>query len=414
MRLMTAFAMISVLGLAAQSLGDWPQFLGPNRDGTAPAEAELKLPWPKAGPPIAWQRTVGAGFSGPVVAGERLILFHRVGEEEVVECLHAVSGKLNWKFAYPTHYRDEFGFDEGPRATPCIAGSQVFTLGAEGVLHALDLATGKQLWHRDLNGDYGVKKGFFGVGTSPLVVGQRVIVNVGGREAKAGVVALDRLTGKEAWRATDHEASYASPIVARLNDKQSIVVFTREGPVGLDAESGQVQFSRRWRARINASVNAATPLALDGHLFVTTSYGVGALLLRPTREGLAEVWSNDESLSSHYNTPVRLGEQLYGIDGRQEAGAELRCIDWKTGKVRWTRPRFGCATLILVGKHVLCLTESGELVAIEANPTEYTELARAVILEKPVRAHPALAYGRLFARDERKLICAELIPKPGR
>src|SRR5690242_12245838 len=124
---------------------DWPQFLGPTRDGHS-AETGLNWNWPKDGPPVAWTAEVGQGWAGPVVAGDRLVIFHRVGNDEVIACLDPATGKEKWKFAYRTRYRDDFGFDEGPRATPLIAGERVFTLGANGDLHAVDLATGKKLW----------------------------------------------------------------------------------------------------------------------------------------------------------------------------------------------------------------------------------------------------------------------------
>jgi outer membrane protein assembly factor BamB len=370
-------------------------------------ETNLALPWPQDGPRIAWQRQVGAGFSGPVVAGERLILFHRVGDNEVVECLDPANGKERWKFSYATTYRDDFGFDEGPRATPVIAGKQVFTLGAEGVFHALDLEMGKKQWNHRLNEEYKVNKGFFGVGTSPLVEGPLVVLNVGGRQEKAGIVAFERRTGKEVWRATDHEASYSSPTAATIDGVRHLLFFTREGLVSLDP-LGDVQFNKRWRARINASVNAATPLVLDGHVFVSTSYSTGAFVAKVKADGLDLLWSNDESLSNHYNTSVRAGDYLFGLDGRQESGVELRCVEWKTGKVKWGRPRFGCAALIRTGEQVLALNEFGELVLFEAKPEAYRELARAKILDKPTRAAFALADGRLFARDEKKLVCVDL------
>src|SRR5262245_42154214 len=200
------------LGLLATSAllvtaADWPQFLGPARDGTSP-ETGLVRSWTDKGLPLVWQREVGEGFSGPVVAGDRLILFHRVGDEDVVECLGAADGKPKWKFTYATDYRDRLGKGDGPRSTPAVAGRHVYTLSADGRLHCLDLQTGKKVWVRALNDDYRVPQSYFGVTTSPLVEGDHVVVNVGG---KGGIVALDRARGKEVWKATADPASNASP-----------------------------------------------------------------------------------------------------------------------------------------------------------------------------------------------------------
>ncbi len=390
---------------------DWPQFLGPTRNGIS-TETDLLTSWPAKGPPVLWERAVGAGFSGPVVVGPWLILFHRVGDKEVVECLEAATGKSRWKADYPTAYRDDYGKGDGPRSTPLVAGGRVFTLGAEGRLHCLDLNTGKVLWQRALHEDYQVPRNFFGVGTSPLLEGGLVIVNVGGKGA--GVVALDQNTGKEVWRATDQHASYASPVAATIAGTRHLFVFTREGLVSLDPKTGAVRFSKRWRSRFQASVNAATPLVIGDYLFLSASYNTGAVLLRVHADGADEVWKGDNILSNHYSTSVAYQGFLYGFDGRQEEGARLRCVELKTGKVRWTREPFGCGSLILVGGNLIILAENGDLVSVEATPDAYHEKSRAAVLARPCRAPIALAEGRLFARDERKLVCWDLRKGMGR
>src|SRR5579884_897287 len=236
---------------------DWPQFLGPNRNGIS-GETGLRATWPKSGPPRLWPRSVGAGFSGPVVVGDRLILFHRLDDREVVECLNANTGKTIWTSSDATAYHDDFGFDEGPRSTPVVAKGRVYTLGAEGVLRCLTLDTGKQVWRRSLNTDYHVRKGFFGVATSPIVEGDLVLVNVGGKGA--GIVALNKDTGREVWKATDDGASYSSPSAATINGVRHVFFFTRQGLVSVDPATGKVHFRKFWRSRMDASVNAATPV----------------------------------------------------------------------------------------------------------------------------------------------------------
>jgi outer membrane protein assembly factor BamB len=385
--------------------GDWPQFLGPDRNGVS-AETGLIASWPKGGPPVVWQKDVGEGYSGPVVAGNWLILFHRLDSDEVVEGLDAATGQGRWQFRYPTAYRDDFGKGNGPRSTPLVGGKQVFTLGAEGRLHCLELETGKKVWERSLADDYRVPKGFFGVASSPLLEDNLLLVNVGGKDA--GIVAFERDTGKEVWRATSDEASYSSPVAATLDGVRHVFFFTREGLVSLDPRTGAVRFRKHWRSRLNASVNAAAPVVLDGHLFLTACYGTGAILLRVRPDGVDEVWQSDEVLSAHYGTPLRRGDFLYGCDGRQEEGARLRCVEWKMGKVRWTREGFGCGSLLLADGRLLALTEAGDLVLLEATPEAYRELARATVLDGTCRAPLALANGRLYGRDERKLICWNL------
>jgi outer membrane protein assembly factor BamB len=342
-----------------------------------------------------------------VVGGERLILFHRLGEEEVVECLEAGTGKRNWKYSYPCRYEDDFNKGSGPRATPAVAGGKVYTLGVEGKLHCLELKTGARVWDRVLNTDYTVPRSYFGVASSPVVEGNLVLVNVGAKGA--GIVAFHKDTGRQAWKATEDGASYSSPVTATLGGVRAAVFFTRQGVVLLDPKDGKVRYQKRWRARIDASVNAAAPVVVDDLLFFSASYDTGALLLRAGKNDVEEVWSGDDSLSCHYNTPVYYKGHLYGIDGRQESGARLRCVELKTGKVRWTKGGFGCASLILADGKLIGLTEKGTLVMLEATPEEYRERARASVLSAtPCRAEIALANGMLFARDQSRLACWDL------
>lgn len=392
--------------MAPRTETDWPQFLGPQRNGVSP-DTQLIAFWPPAGPPGVWQRPVGAGYSGPVVAGGRLILFHRTGDEEVVEALDAQTGRGQWRFGYPTTFQDRLlRMDAGPRSTPVIDAGRVYTLGAEGKLHCLELDTGRSVWSHDLLAEYHPPESFFGVGTAPLVEGRLVLVNVGAKGA--GIVAFDKETGKEAWRATSDEASYSSPIAATVDGQRCAFFFTRAGLVVLDPPTGRVRYARPWRSRMNASVNAATPLFVDGQLFLSASYGTGAILLRVGKDRADEVWKGDGIMSNHYATCVYQDGCLYGFDGRQEQRARLRCIDWQTGRVCWTQEGFGCGWIILAQGRLYILSEDGDLVVVEATPEGYRERARARVLGRPCRAPIALASGRLYARDRGRLACWDL------
>jgi len=398
--------LLVIVGAAPGIAADWPQFLGPRRDG-ASAETGLRQTWPAGGPPVVWQRPVGEGFSAPAVQGERLILFHRQGDREVVECLDAGTGKERWKFAYATQYEDDFGKGNGPRATPVIAGGRVFTLGADGWLHCLDLQSGQKIWGRSITADYQVPRNFFGIGSSPLLEGDLLLVNVGGKDA--GIVAFARDTGREAWRTTRDGASYASPVSATIDGERHAIFFTREGIVLLDPASGAVRFQMRWRARGNASVNATSPVLIDDWVFFSASYETGAILLRVRKGGVETLWKNDDVLSSHYSNIVHSGGFLYGFEGRQERGAELRCVELATGKVKWTRAGFGCGATILADGNLIVLTERGDLVLVEASPAGYHERARSHVFDRlPCRANLALANGLLYGRDGSKLVCWNL------
>ena len=216
MRKLAIGSMLIALAVGMETgAADWPQFLGPERNGvyTGP---ELSESWDSSGPPVAWSRDVGAGLSGPVIVDGRVVLFHRVRNREIVEAFDREKGTSLWQYGYPTNYRDDFGFDEGPRAVPVVADGIVYTFGAQGQLHAVDLESGEGVWSEDTMRRFRVPKGFFGAAGSPLVEDGRVIANIGGRDA--GIVAFEAKTGEVLWRATRtgpatrHRSASQSPI----------------------------------------------------------------------------------------------------------------------------------------------------------------------------------------------------------
>jgi len=399
----TAVALAATVAVRAAT--DWPQFLGPARNGTY-AGPPLADAWGAAGPKVVWRKQVGQGFAGPAVVGNRVILFHRVGNEEVLESLDAATGNSTWRYAYRTTYRDDFGFDEGPRAVPVVVDGVIYTFGAEGQLHAVDLAKGTRLWSEDTMKRFGVPKGFFGAAGSPLVEGGRVIANVGGE--KAGIVAFDAKTGKVIWTATDDDASYSSGVAATIGGRRSGVFLTRDSLVGLDLMSGAVQFQRRWRARLAASVNAATPLIVGDQIFVSAQYGPGAGVLRVNGSQLVDVWTSDDVLSNHYATSVFYNGHLYGFHGRQEFGPSFRAVEFETGKVKWSQEQFRAGSVLLAGDRLLITREGGELVLAAASPQAFRPIARAQILQGVVRPYPALADGLLYVRNENTLVSLDL------
>jgi outer membrane protein assembly factor BamB len=408
-RVRTAASLVfaSLIGLAGAGLsaGEWPQYLGMNRDGVYQG-VPLADAWPSGGPRVLWKKPVGEGFSGPVVAAGKLILHHRQGAEEVVEAMDIKTGATQWRYAYPTSYRDDFGFDEGPRAVPVVANGIVYTFGAQGQLHAVGLADGKKRWSEDTAARYRVAQGFFGAAGSPLVEDGRVLANIGGKGA--GIVAFDAVSGKVLWTATDDEASYSSPVGASFGGKRLAVFLTRSNLLGVDPASGTVAFRRPWRARNANSVNAASPVVVGDLIFVSTEYGPGAGVLRVEGSSLVDVWTGLESLTNHYATSVHLNGILYGYHGRQEFGPELRAVELRTGKVRWSQEQFRAGSVILAGNRLVIVREGGELVLAPATPDAFKPLARAQVLPAVVRAFPALSDGILYVRNENTLVALDL------
>ena len=397
--------LVLLFAASLSSAGDWPQFLGPKSDSSADDE-KIITQIPADGLPILWRHDAGQGYSGPVIEGSSIILFHQPKNEELLECLDANTGKVLWQTGYQTDYAGGFGTEPGPRATPAIANNTVYTFGATAMLQAVDLKTGKVKWRRDLQKEYGVPEGYFGVGTSPVVEGDKLLVTVGAKGAS--LVAFDCETGKTVWNASQDTASYASPIVATIHDRRVALFFARTGLHVVDPKSGAEQAFFRWRARQDASVNAATPVIVDDRIFLSAEYGTGAVLLDLASDGLKPVWKSNDALSNHYDTSVYWKGHLYGIDGRQEGGATLRCIKAETGEVAWTQEGFGCASIIRVRDLLICVTEAGEIIFADANPTLYHERGRQKIGTSPTRAQPALAHGILYVRTPSELVAVDM------
>jgi len=402
---LSAVAVLIALAAAPVIATDWPQFLGPQRDGTY-AGPPLAETWGASGPKVVWRKQVGQAFAGPAVVQNRVLLFHRVGNEEVLESLDARTGAAVWRYAYATNYRDDFGFDEGPRAVPVVADGIVYTFGAQGQLHAVDLAKGTRVWSEDTMKRFNVPKGYFGAAGSPLVEGGRVIANVGGD--KAGIVAFEARTGKIVWTATEDDASYSSGMAATIGGRRSAVFLTRDNLIGLDPATGAIHFQRRWRARNAASVNAATPLVVGDSIFVSAEYGPGAGVLRVEGSKLVDLWASDEVLSNHYATSVYHGGYLYGFHGRQEFGPSLRAVDFKTGAVKWNQDQFRAGSITLAGDKLLVIREGGEMILAPASPQAFKPIARAQILPGVVRPLPALADGFVYLRNDNTLVCLDL------
>lgn len=397
---------------------DWPAFLGPTHNAVS-TETRLSRQLP---PPLVWQFPRGAGYTSPAIVGDRLVFLHRVGDEESVECLHAETGAAQWQFRYPTDYEDRYGYNNGPRSSPVIDGSRVYTVGALGQLHCLDLAAGRLLWKLSLPAAYGARQDFFGVASTPLVEGRFLIVSVGARGGPS-VVALDKETGREVWRAgREWGPSYASPVPATFHGARRVLVFAggeskppTGGLLSIDPASGQIDFTFPWRSRTYESVNAACPVAFGPYVFISASYRTGGTLLE-VRPDLScrQIWSTQE-FSLHFNTPIHRDGFLYGFDGRNEPDASLACLEVATGKIAWRKsPEWsetfeigGRTERVTVGTYrgsllavdgaFLCLGELGHLLWLDLTPQGYREVSRArLFAARESWTLPVLSRGLLY------------------
>ena len=389
---------------------DWPVFLGPRQDGTS-AETGLLEVWPATGPPKVWERAAGKAYSAPVTSRGRLILFHRIRDSEVIESLEAKTGESRWSYRYPTEYVDRYGYHNGPRSSPTIDGDRIYTFGAEGKLTCLDFSSGRLVWQRGVNQEYTVPQGFFGVGTAPVIEGRLLLLNVGG-PGGAGVVAFDKNNGKTVWKASDDGASYSTPVVRTFHGRRVAVFFTKDGLLGLDPETGRELYRLPFRSRIHESVNAASPVVVGDIVFVSATYNVGSVAVRLGAEGLQKLWQSRTAMQNHWATSIYHDGNLYGMDGRHEHGSNFRCIEFRTGNVRWTADEgLGRASFIMADGHFIALGERGDLALIEVNPTRYVEKSKVRMLRYPCWTPPVLSHGFLYLRNEDTLVCLNLREK---
>jgi outer membrane protein assembly factor BamB len=424
---------------------DWPRFLGPHGDGTS-TETGLVDTWPTNGPTQLWSKAVGTGYSAPSIRGQRLVLHHREAGQEIVECFDAASGDSEWRHTSPSAFIDPYGYNNGPRATPLLTTNRCFTFGAEGRLLCLELESGREIWSCDTARDFKVPEAFFGVGSSPLLEEDRLIVMVGG-QPNAGVVAFDPDSGRTlwenvgrsnwegqpmlgwpgerrvVWRDTDKQASYATPVAATVHGQRTVFCLMRQGLVALDPTDGRVRFSRWFRARVEESVNAANPVVVGDLVFFSAAYyRVGSVLLRVGADAGAfeEIWQSTV-LETHWSTPIHHEGYLYALSGRNEPDARFRCVEVKTGKLMWDRDEswrrstrqpeaYGRGAAILADHKLIVLGEGGLLGLFAVDPTQPRELARYQVpeLEYPCWTAPVLSRGRLYLRSEDRLICLRL------
>ncbi|MFK7777890.1 MAG: PQQ-like beta-propeller repeat protein [Gimesia sp.] len=407
MRFLKYFLLLILSTSSASYAGDWPQISGPYRNGHAAGES-LDATWPDTGPAVKWQRAVGSGYAGLAVSQNIAILFHRVGDQETVEALQAETGEVLWKQSATIHYKGTFNPNNGPIAVPLIHKDRVYTFGIAGRLQCLDFKTGKKIWSRDTHKDFHVGEGYFGVGSSPIIIQDKLLVNVGAKRKNAGIVAFSLDQGVTLWQTMQDDASYSSPIGAYLNGRYYAIFITRSHLAGLDPKNGNVIFQFPFGKR-GPTVNGANPVVVGNYVFATSSYGVGGFWGKIERNNANEIWRSQEIMSSQYMTPIEYGGTIIGIDGRQDIGSSrLLCFDPQSKKVNWSQDNFGYATMLVADDKLILMKTDGTLVLAEASKEEYKELGRAQVLNSTTRALPALSNGRLFVRDEKVLKCLQL------
>lgn len=425
---------------------EWPRFQGPIDVPISPETKLLKELKPE-GPPKVWECEIGAGYASPVISGNYLVFFHRPKNVEEIVCLHPETGKKYWSLEYPVEYNDRYGYAAGPRGSAVISGEIVITFGVTSWLHAVDLKTGKILWKHDCATEFAVPQYFFGSGSSPIVSGDIVMVNLGG-EGGLCVAGFDLKTGAVKWK-TNHESgqSYASPIMATLQGQSRAVFFTggeskpSTGSVlSIDPKTGGVDDAFFWRANRYTSVNASSPIPCGpNRVFVSQAYvdsgsecNGGVMLEMNAERKWTALWKAP-ALGCHWMTPVYLDGYIYAFSGEKEYACELVCYDAASGKLVWkeqpswetTLPDgrkipmgFKRGSLLRVDGRFLCLGEWGTLAWLDLSPKGMTILSKTQpFISQQSWTMPAISHGLLYLTQHEKdeitgapprLICYDL------
>lgn len=439
----TFFLFAIVLDLQA---ADWPRFLGIDADCKS-QETGLLDAWPKEGPPLEWKKMVGTGYSAPSVSNGNLVLHHRIKKEEVVESMDPLTGKTVWTFKYPSNYIDPFGYNNGPRCTPILTQDRCYILGAEGKLYCIGMQDGREIWMRDTAKDFNIPEAFFGVGSTPLLEDDKLIVMVGG-QPNSGVVAFEASTGKTIWenvgkktwdgerktgwrgepyvqwREYEKQASYASPVAATIHGQRHILCLMRQGLVSLNPDTGEENFHFWFRARVNESVNAMNPVVSGDTILISAAYyRIGSVLLKvaPGGTSVTETWRS-RALEVHWTTPVLHDGNLYAFSGRNEPDARFRCVEMATGKLVWDQDeswrksylappeKYGRGSAILADNKLIVMGEAGQLGLFRPNPVMAEEISKFQVPEMkyPCWTAPVLSNQKLYLRSESRLICYDL------
>jgi outer membrane protein assembly factor BamB len=421
--------LIALVGLIPLTVAaeDWPRWRGPRGDGTW-NETGIVEKFSAETLPRKWTAEIGAGYTGPTVAGGRVYLMDRLTKPAMAErvlCFDEQTGQEIWKLAYECEY-GKIGYQAGPRAAVTIDGGKAYALGATGRMHCLNAADGKMVWEKDLESLYDIDMPIWGIAGSPLIFRDLVVLHIGG-QGGACIVALHKDTGKEAWKALEDRAQYTTPVLVEQGGQPVLICWTGDSVAGLEPTSGKVLWRHVWKPR-NMPIGIATPVVAKDRVFFTSFYD-GSLMLRlAANKPEAKVeWQlvgsserNTDALHSIISTPVFDGDYVYGVDSY----GELRGLDAGDGKRLWedrtATPEARWSTIHFVknGDRYFLFNERGELLIGKLSPQGFQEISRAKLLEPTTEqlrqrggvcwSHPAFANRCVFARNDKELVCASL------
>ncbi len=419
---------------------DWPQWLGPQRDGVW-REKGIINEFPTTGAKIRWRTSIGGGYSGPAVSKGRVFVMDRqlangaknpsdpfkrgeIPGKERILCLNEADGKVLWTYEYECPYTVSYA--SGPRVTPTVDDGRVFTLGSEGNLVCLNAKKGTLIWQRDFKKDFGIKTPLWGFAGHPLVDGKKLICLAGGEGSVA--VAFDKVTGKELWRAlSSKEPGYAPPMMCEFGGKRQVIIWHPEAVSALEPETGSVIWSYPLKPTVRSGMSIPSPRQVGNELFLTSFYN-GSLLLRIKGDQPAMVWQSKkvsemdtDGLHSVMSTPLIENGVIYSPCSY----GQFRALKLETGERMWETfaptsgksQRWGNAFIVKNGDHSFIFSETGDLIIAKLSAEKYEEQSRAHLVDptnndpgRPVVwSHPAFANKSAYVRNDTEIVCVSLV-----
>lgn len=400
MRLATLALLAVCLTISTAFAADWPNFFGPSRNGIAP-DTGLNKDWGANPPPVLWRCDMSDnGYAGPCVAGGKVFIIDRAGENDVVKCLNLADGQEVWRATYQEGGGDNYGF---ARSTPAVADGKVYTLSRFGILCCLDASNGRILWSRSLMREFGGKPPQWNYSGSPLVDGNKVIVQSG--SPRGNVIAFNVANGEPLWLSENTDsAGYATATIATVLGQRQYVMATGKSVIGVHPDTGKTLWSCNWTTKYD--VNASQPIVEGNYVFITSGYGSGCGLVEVTPQGAQPRWQNNE-ISAHFSSPIYYNGFIYS--NSDAGGGSLVCMSPQQGQVAWRQGGFEKGGLLIAdGVIIACVGNTGDVVMCQADPTGYRELGRLKPLGGQAWTAPILADGCLLVRNKQALVCLTL------
>jgi outer membrane protein assembly factor BamB len=401
------FSLLVVLLFVSVGLNanNWPSFGGQFRNQYSEEEG-LRTDWGEEEPKTLWKLEVGLGYSSIIEVDGLAYTQGNSDGRNTLFCVQADSGKILWRHSYPCSKAPKY-FDGGSRATPVVANEVLLLCSHEGDFYALDSKSGKILWTKNLVEDLNGKRPTWGYSGSPLVVGEKLIVETGSENGS--LHCLNLKTGDLVWKSGESEAGYASPMLYG-EAPSKVLVFNESGIVIHDLDSGKIQ--KKYQHKTRYGINASQPLIFGKKALISSAYGKGSALVDLTRKMPSAVWES-ESYSCQMASMVRKGKYSFGIHGQaggRSDQSKLFCLDLESGKERWKEVGFGLGTVLLVRDTLVILSDRGELCLAQANQNKFTELARFQVLSgKNIWTPPTYVNGRMHCRNPKgQWVCLQM------